>query len=58
MASGQFMIFWLNDDVVVGVLTVNQAKNMRICQNLIKSKTKVDIALLADSDTNLKKVAA
>lgn len=57
MASDQFMIFWLNNDIVTGVLAVNQAKNMRPAQNLIKNKSKVDVALMADDTVNLKKVA-
>lgn len=57
MASEKFMIFWLNDDVISGVLAVNQPKHMRPAQNLIKNKSKVDKEQLADETTNLKKIA-
>jgi 3-phenylpropionate/trans-cinnamate dioxygenase ferredoxin reductase subunit len=57
MASEKFMIFWLNDDVISGVLAVNQPKQMRPSQNLIKNKSKVDKEQLADETTNLKKIA-
>jgi len=57
MASNKFMIFWLDNDMVCGVLAVNQAKNMRPAQNLIKNKMRVNKVLLADETVNLKKAS-
>jgi 3-phenylpropionate/trans-cinnamate dioxygenase ferredoxin reductase component len=55
MSSGSFMIFYLDEGTVVGVLGVNQPKQMRIAQNIIKSRAQADVDMLADSDANLKK---
>ncbi len=55
--SGSFMIFQLREGRVVGLLGVNQAKFMRLGQNLIKSKATVDTAVLSDPAGNLKKAA-
>ncbi len=55
MDSGNFMIFYLRKGVVVGVLGVNQPKLMRMTQNVIKSGSQVDVAILADSKANIKK---
>ena len=55
--SDSFMIFQLREGRVVGLLGVNQAKFMRLGQNLIKSKATVDTAVLSDPAGNLKKAA-
>jgi len=52
--SGHFMVFYLRDQAIVGALGVNQSKYMRIVQNLIKDRSRVDPAVLADPDANLK----
>jgi len=57
MGADEFMVFYLRDGAVVGVLGVNQPKPMRIARNLIKSRARVDVDVLADSDANLKKAA-
>jgi 3-phenylpropionate/trans-cinnamate dioxygenase ferredoxin reductase component len=57
MDSGKFMLFWVSNSVIVGVLAVNQAKFMRPIQNLIKDKTRVNVEMLSDPDANLKKIA-
>lgn len=58
MNSDSFMIFFLDKNRVIGVLGVNQAKFMRIGQNLIKSKAEVDVDALADVSNNLKRIAS
>ncbi|MFA5633119.1 MAG: FAD-dependent oxidoreductase [Porticoccaceae bacterium] len=55
MSADNFMIFYLQDGVVRGVLGVNSAKFMRLAQNMIKAKAPVDVAVLADPAANLKK---
>jgi NADPH-dependent 2,4-dienoyl-CoA reductase/sulfur reductase-like enzyme len=55
MGSGNFMSFYLREGSVVGVLGVNQAKFMRVGHNFIKSGARVDTAVLADPESNLKK---
>jgi 3-phenylpropionate/trans-cinnamate dioxygenase ferredoxin reductase subunit len=52
--SGHFMVFYLRGGCVVGALGVNQSKSMRIVQNLIRDRSRVNPAVLADPDANLK----
>ncbi len=53
--SGRFMVFYLDGDTVTGVLGVNQAKFMRLAQNMIRSRGRVDPEILRDHSANLRK---
>lgn len=55
MDAGSFMLFYLQQGVVRGVLGVNSSKFMRLGQNMIKAKVPVDVTVLADPEANLKK---
>ena len=52
--SKDFMAFYLHEGRLGGTLGVNQPKLMRVAQNMIKSRAKVNVDLLADSKANLR----
>ena len=54
--SDHFMVFFLREGAVVGAMGINQAKYMRIVQDLIRTGKLVDPKALADPAVNLKKV--
>ena len=53
--SSDFMIFYLQQARLKGVLGVNQPKLMRLAQNMIRSGAEVDVELLANPQANLRK---
>lgn len=54
--SRQFSAFFVKDNLVCGLLTVNQAKDMGAGRRLLERKVQVDVAALADVNVDLRQL--